>query len=63
MIASGEPGKGWISAFWISVCLLRTPPCEAVSVSFHYFFFFFGEKTIRHSDHLDVFNLSLPCLE
>lgn len=62
MIASGEPGKGWISAFWISVCLLRTPPCEAVRVSFHHFFFL-QRKTIRHSDHLDVFNLSLPYLE
>lgn len=33
--------------FWISVCLLRTPPCEAVRTVFTVFFFLEeGEKPL-----------------
>lgn len=59
MIASREPRKGWISAFWISVCLLRTPPCEAVRGFFFCHVFILREKPLSIRMILEGCNLFL----
>lgn len=58
----GSPGKAG-SALSGSAFVYSGLPHVKLSECLFTIFFFLQRKTIRHSDHLDVFNLSLPYLE
>ena len=60
----GSPGKAGSALSGSAFVYSGLPHVKLSECLFTIFFFFLQrKKTIRHSDHLDVFNLSLPYLE